>query len=322
MNDIDPIPLASETTKNNEALWQDPRVISFSLRRHGERRTAEPRGALATAGIPNIQDKAKDWVDTLPVGAHITVVESPSEMPSGPIRNNDIGEDFVPMRTNADGEKVPYSPSPVRGEMTGSIYNRALKNAANAQVDGSSEEPKVVLEARKADTLIGDYFETCSAPPREYFTKLREVYGGTTPQFWTDYFSGKLNPAVKAAFDGCGLSSADMLSRRMIEFLANETESRRKDASANPADLSKDVILGISHEENLGSFLQTLAKFVEGNGNAELAQTLRDKRFGYNEGIDLHVQTDADGSKTLTVVIDNATVSIPMDKLQQLTAAQ
>ena len=283
-----------------EILWQDPQTVSFSLRRHAEKRAAEPRGGLSTEGIPATQSAAAEWVHHLPAHAHVTLVESPSPMPGATIQRG--GRDYTPM--------------PARAQMTGSIYRRALVDASSSQGGDGSGDSAVVLEDRQQEKLLGDYFETCNRPPGEYFKALSASYGRTTPQFWTDFFEGHLSQSVQEASDACGLSSAQDLSRNMAAFIATTTDDIT--SGAPQTEPRKHVILGITHEENLGGFMHSLARYVESSGNLLFAEKVGDRRFGYNDGIDIHIPASKDGPQVASIVVDGSVISIPLEELRKL----
>ena len=73
-----------EAYEQIEALWNDPEIVSYSLRRHGnyERdRTSTMRGSLTPESIQEVKAHAQDWVTRLPGQTEVEIYQSPSFMP-------------------------------------------------------------------------------------------------------------------------------------------------------------------------------------------------------------------------------------------------
>ena len=65
-----------------------------------------------------------------------------------------------------------------------------------------------------------------------------------------------------------------------------------KDKSSESNGGKKQVVVGISHEETLGSLAHHLANMLTDRGRFKEAESVAGIEFGYNEGYDIHFSSD------------------------------
>ena len=208
-------------------LFQDPNLVTVSFRRHGayERDTNSPqRGQLNKETMPATIAAAQEWTSLLPANADIQIITSPTGMPA----------------TGPNGAAI----MPARARMSGALYGSQLREkfgtkygylAAEEVSDRNSEfsqRSKTEYNGQRiTDRNIGDIFEFTDNSKGQFvqpfFKKLSEIYGGLTPDFWSDYIKGTLPEDLNETFMAGGgqtaLEKAIVATELLIELLEDET---------------------------------------------------------------------------------------------------
>jgi hypothetical protein len=324
-------PRQPEQQASPEELWQNPDVVTVSLRRHSEydkgTENPEMRGSLARKGIEMAKESASEWAQHLPEGSQVAIYESPSYMP------------VTRVRTDAEtGETVKSQIEPARARTTASLYETAVfGDRTDWDLDQMrGDDGKSKPTRRVPDERLGDILGSATNGPKigEFYAKLRETeYGGKlTPAFWADYIHDKLAPELAEAIVATdGGADSLKLAQNLTDFLADSARPKNNDNQETTNQ--KRVELAVSHGETIGSFTHYLADYLgrEGaNDNVEAFARLT-AEVDFNQGVDAHIA----GNKMTVVAakpneaddgVDEAFVAVDLDDfrsyLGQLRAAK
>lgn len=273
----------TDILKEVEGLWQDPTIVSYSLRRHGnyERNPdSGMRGALHAEGIAEARERTQDWTSSLPDGAEVTIFESPSHMTAKHLEDPETGEQR-PVNTQ-------------RARITASLYETALF--------GRQEPGRRVTEP-----LLGDFLETATTPEEvgAFYAEIGKTYGKLTPEFWEHYVRGELAPEITKALERAGGVPSQQLAANLITWL------EKSPLPASNETPTKQVGLAVTHGETIHAFLYQLSHYLEQTGQAEpeVVQAFRQHDPDYHEGMDLHVA----GDQVTIVVANQHTAAVRLD---------
>jgi len=274
------IPHDDFENQHNE-LWRNIDVISVSFRRHSrydyaggkpslDDPEARPKGSLTKQGIELAREQAKKWKESLPADSNITIFESPSYMVAG---ERQTPETHLLL--------------PSRARQTASIYEKEIfGDLAPTETVDDSLNP-IQSQRRKRAYLLGDFMENVTEDGAKFikdFFKIRsEVYGSDMHKFWEDYTKNILDSRVQDALEKCGASTSKDLASNLIEFL-------KKISEETEADDKKRIDLALTHGETMESFLYHVSRFLIENEQTEDATILENVSFGYNEGLDVHIE--------------------------------
>lgn len=295
--------------KDADALFLDPSVISISLRRHGAYERSQEsvkRGQLTKETMPDVKTAAHEWAALLPDGVQLDFVTSPTGMPT----------------TGPTGNRL----MPARARMTGALYGGALRERFGedftrlAQSERSEKTHDLpageVTAPRTTDQRLGDIFEFTTKEKSEhipgFFKELSSAYGGMTPEFWHDYIRGNLPEAVQKAFLAGGGDTALDKSIMATDWIIEHSQSR--------GDGEKHVALAISHEEVIGSLTYQIAEYLRKNKelSTEEVEAIESEKIGYNQGFDLHVDTDGKA----TIKIGKASAAVDLQDFREFLKAR
>jgi broad specificity phosphatase PhoE len=274
-----------EILQQVEALWNDPSIVSYSLRRHGnyERdRNSNMRGSLTPESIQEVKEHAQTWANRVPEESEVAIYQSPSFMPAKQV-NKLTGE-----------EKVI---KPMRATITASLYERAIFGNLKATKNEAGEG---VSARRTTESRLGDFLETATSAEGvgRFYEVLGETYRGLSGEFWGDYIHDTLDPRVDEAIRNCGGKDSIGLAENVATFI----EETHTDHIATKEDESKRAILAVTHGESMRAFTYFVGKYLESThtADAETIQAFHEQDYGYNEGIDVHVTADK-----VTIVVAN-----------------
>ncbi len=285
-----------EAKESTEALWKDPERLTLSVRRHGKtdmQRGIPLRGVLESDAIKQVEEVARIWASHSPKGANISLYESPSFVVTG--------EREFPK---------PHPLKPQRASITASIYESAIFGELAPSRIGTSG----MRESRRRirDSRLGDLFEYTTHPENlpTFFQLRTEEYGNDLPRFWKDYIAGKLKPELEQALIDCGGSDSRGLAENFSSFILDmgpKIPSKEKEAK----ELTKQVIVAITHSEVLESFVHYLGRFSEEEKVSNIPNSLKDYKVAYNEGFDIHLDAN---NEAVIVFPKGERVEIKIDK--------
>ena len=274
-----------EAYEQIEALWNDPEIVSYSLRRHGnyERdRTSTMRGSLTPESIQEVKAHAQDWVTRLPGQTEVEIYQSPSFMP-------------VKRTDQKTGEEKTIRP--MRATITASLYEKAVFGDLKAV---RTESGEVVSARRVTEPRLGDFLESSTDAEGigHFYDVLGETYKGLTSEFWDDYTHDTLDPKVAEAIKDCSGTDSMGLAKNVATFI----EDTHAKASTAQDSKNKHAVLAVTHGESMRSFTYFIGKYLEHTKTANEAtvDAFRNQDFSYNEGVDIHVTPDE-----VTIVVAN-----------------
>lgn len=253
---------------SSEELFHAPGLVSISLRRHGE---YGPEGTKNYGRLYRSQETGKDtyqdtlevandWLQKLPRNSEVTITNSPSFMP----QTFDLTDDIR---------------RPARARMTAGMYEVALSRHAGPE-----------LASRDQDRRLGDIFEFHDPDTNEsvvpFFIERSKHYGKDKLAFFKDYLKDELPDSLQAKFEAAGGISSRDRAAMVVDWL--------KDNVQNDSDGSrKQVRLGLSHEESIGSLVYQLGEMLKTDGAQDRGEQLQAEALvGFNGGFDIHAAPD------------------------------
>ena len=268
---------------SQEFLWENPKVFSFTIRRHGEVSMSpvagRNKGILLGEAYRDTKKIAEEFVQqTKLANASMTLNESPSCFSKGK-RKKPISHD-VRMR---------------RASVTASVWEKAVFGKLAPPVT-TAETGEKMSSVRRRDNRLGDLFESCANAEQAQkigdFFKLRsalycEEQGISNTDFWSDFVKGELPKNLFTALDVAGGSDSRMLASNLTKFLKQESLSEEH--------TTKQIGIAITHSETIESFLFHLGQFLkEGEDSVALSSYFEDPKVQYNEGFDIHTSQKGD----------------------------
>jgi hypothetical protein len=268
-------------------LFNDPSLVSISLRRHGQTENdpeSNLAGQLHGEALQDTKEVANAWLDELPEDANISITNSPSFLP------------------HFDDEGNPTI-KPARARMTGAMYGAALRERTGDKAIGLSRSTvdklgrEGVTVVREQDQRLGDILEfhnpQVHAPVPEFVKAMDKTYPNGI-DFFRDYLAGTVEPEVQEKYAAAGgIDSVDRAAM-MADWLVDSVDKGRSQEG-------KNIELGISHEESIGSLIYQIGDYTNAvNGDANMADAIKASALvGYNEGFDIHV--DPKGTAILSL---------------------
>ncbi len=290
-----------ESEKYNRELWENPEILTLSIRRHteydpkgGDGADSRPLGSISPKGKEMAKEAAKEWKERLPKGAHVDMWESPSVF-------------FAGLRDTKDGGKKPLLPA--RSRQTASLYEKEVFGKL-APAKKTEMGPQSVR--RKRADLMGDFTETATDLDKipAFFKAKAAAYRGDNERFARDYARNELPEEVHKALKDFGGSDSVDHTQHVIEFLESFIQQ-------NDDRDEKTIGLVISHSDLLESFSYFVERFVaeqQGEPSGEVEPT----SFELNEGIDIHI----DSENNIVVELQGREIRFNIDEFKQFISEQ
>jgi hypothetical protein len=284
------------TEPDSEALRRDPSYVTVNLRRHsgyfakpGDKR----RGALHPEGIDDAKSAAAEWVNELPAGTEVEIVQSPSVTPSVDLRD-----------AGTDQERTVH---PMRAAITASLYEQAVYG--NQQV-ARGENNEIIRDGRgqpmparrEYKDELGDFLNA-TEDPGPFFDALgadEKYQGRLAKDFWSDYVKDQLSPEVARAIEAVGGVDSLQLAQNLVGVVGDKIPALTEKASESDR---KQVMLAVTHGESMEAFSHYLAEYLKENGVAQESDDFveaANSAIAYNGQVDLHVKDGA-----MTVVLEH-----------------
>ena len=271
-------------------LWCDSSITTVACRRHGKySRKGYLTGQIikADGGIDGVRQAASQLYQQVGPEAEVRICASPS---------------YMPIRADYNGYQRVIQPS--RGRMTAAIYGVVMRECRDAQAGFlepsycnnvadkcvSKFKQQSSKEHRVIDRRLGDFFEYADSPKhiRQFMEMLPKVYGsgknGLNQFFWNDYKQNTMPFELQQLFIAAGGISSIDRTLEVVDWL--------EDKSSESNGGKKQVVVGISHEETLGSLTHHLANMLADHGSLKDAENVAGIEFGYNEGYDIHFSSN------------------------------
>lgn len=328
-------------------LLANPQYISFISRRHSsyDRGADRPfmRGFLDKPGLKAAQERGFKTADMIPAGAEVTVDASPSFMMAknrGPVldvrRLSDeeyqalqerLPEDFKGLSRDELFKRLPLDPDQLNQKLTPQravfsaredvkiLHQKGLiEDEPKAAIDRNGQIRVVGVQSGEdlvhLDPRLGDFLEGAEGDIDQVYAAIKKDYGGLGPIFFGPLAKDELTEDVDRAMLRVKGLNGPRSAQEVTEYFMEKSKelTQRSDQQGG----RKEVKVLRQHGDGQDAFLYQLVRFLNAEGNHELADRLFDRLelggvSGYNQGFEIHL----DKNKGQTIITFEASEKAP-----------